>query len=562
MAIDATALRKNLAQRQGKVVQTSNSTRRTNATPSNSARKPDSRVDTAPNSSDAERGVLSSCLQDPENCIPEAQRACQSWFFYNNVHRVLFETLCDHWDSGGKVDMITFTQFLRDKGQLEAVGGPAFIVDLQTFVPSPVMLSHYIGIVREKAILRETISIGNSLAHSARGNLEGSDEISNLLDDYTRKLERVKHAAGGPNGSEKFDISELRKFDALHDPDCLVGRRYLVRGGNCLIAGGSGYGKSSLEMQIAVYFATGTPIFGLRATRPLRQLIIQAENDKGDLSEQLNGVFSGIEKIGDIDLDEKAEQIEKNIGLHRVVGKSGTAFLTLLDTLLEIDRPDVVWIDPLFSFAGCDLVNSEKTGKFLREGLFPIFVKRRVCGMVLHHIGKPVRDRGNEKPMSAIDYQYLGFGTSEIQNSFRAVNILVPVKGTSTFKLVFSKRGERAGAKDKDGSWTREVYLQHSAPADGICWLQADEPEETDSKGGRPNKYTPSMILDEMSIIHPIKTDTLRQRLYRNENMSRATFFALWQQLRKDGKVVQSEDGWVRKGLKKREENESQPELV
>ena len=433
---------------------------------------------------------------------------------------------------------------------------------LFTFVPTAANIQYYMEIVREKALLREMIATGTHLARAAHGTIEGSEEIMEIAEDFGRKIERIKHEAGGPNGSEKFEIADLRKFDASHDPDCLVGRRYLVRGGNCLIAGGSGYGKSSLMMQIACYLATGTPIFGLKSFRPLKQLLIQAENDKGDLSEQLNGVFSGIEKIGDIDLNEKAEQIEKNIGLHRVVGKSGNSFLTLLDTLLEIDRPDMVWIDPLFAFAGCDLINSEKTGKFLREGLFPIFVKRKTCGMVLHHIGKPVRDNKEQTKMAAIDYQYLGFGTSEIQNSFRAVNILVPVKGTSTFKLVFSKRGERAGAKDMDGSWTREVFLEHSAPADGICWLQTEEPEEENSKGGRPTKFSASMVLDQMSVVHPVKTDTLRQRLYRDENMSRATFFEIWKQLRKDEKVVWLEDGWVRKGLKKREEPAPQPDLI
>ncbi len=147
--------------------------------------------------------------------------------------------------------------------------------------------------------------------------------------------------------------------------------------------------------------------------------------------------------------------------------------------------------------------------------------------------------------MSEIDYQYLGFGTSEIQNAFRAVNVLVPVSGSGgTFKLVLSKRGERAGAKNVEGEWSRSIYLKHSTQ--GICWLQVEEPDE-DEKGGRPAKFDPKVILDELSIVHGVKTDTLRQRLYREQNMSRSTFFRIFGELKKEGKVIEDAEGWKRK---------------
>lgn len=558
--LNSEALRQNIAARKA-VLPTRQKAQETNAARPTSSRKPTNQERVAPHSDEAERGVLSSMLQDPANAIPEASRACQSWFFYNPSNRTVFETLRDFWDSGAGVDLITYTQYLRDKGILESLGGVSYVTELFTFVPTASAIAHYVEIVRQKAMLRELISAGTGLVRGAHGNIEGLEEITQLAEDFGRKIDRIKHESGGPNGSQRFDIASLRAFDAKHDPDCLLGNRYMVRGGNCLWAGGSGYGKSSLMMQTAVYLATGTPIYGLRAVRPLKQLIIQAENDEGDLSEQLNGVFDGIARLGDINLEANAEQIEKNIGIHRVVGKSGPAFLNLLDTLLEIDRPDMVWIDPLFSFAGCDLVNSEKTGKFLREGLFPIFVKRKVCGNVLHHIGKPVRDAKQAQQMSAIDYQYLGFGTSEIQNSFRAVNILVPCKGTATFKLVFSKRGERAGAKSSDGDWTREVFLKHSAPNEGISWVQVEEPEEEESKGGRKSHYTAAMILGEMSVVHPMTASALQRRMYQEKNMSRATFFNLWEELKEDGKIEQREDGWIRVGLKRRQES-SEPDLL
>ena len=66
----------------------------------------------------------------------------------------------------------------------------------------------------------------------------------------------------------------------------LLGERWLCRGGGALLWGPSGVGKSALVMQLAVRFALGEDFFGLCPVQALRVLIIQAENDAGDITEQ------------------------------------------------------------------------------------------------------------------------------------------------------------------------------------------------------------------------------------------------------------------------------------
>jgi hypothetical protein len=176
---------------------------------------------------------------------------------------------------------------------------------------------------------------------------------------------------------------------------------------------------------------------------------------------------------------------------------------------------------------------------------------------VLHHIGKPPRDPQRNGTMNELDYQYLGFGTSEIQNAFRAVNILVPVKKGGGFKLVLSKRGERAGAKDIEGEWAREIYIEHSK--DGICWIQRDGPSEIE---GTSEKFTKEDILEELSVVHPLKTDAVYKRCYREKNAKRATFFRLWNVLKREKRIIMSEGGWIRNNTSNEtsatEENEYQ----
>lgn len=507
---------------------------------------------TPPEAGEAEGAVLACMLQWPEQCVPEARRLITREHFYNPVNAELFTIMLQQFDAGRAEKsrwLISFTQFLRDSGRLDALGGAQYVTQLATVGVAESSVLFYAQMLKEKFVLREMIAIGTKLVRASYGATD-EDEIADIMDDFSRWMERVKHhAISGLNGSELFTIESLQLFDAAHDPNSLMGRRWLVRGGTSLWAGGSGYGKSALAMQLAIYWACGRKCFNLGPWRPLRSLILQAENDRGDAAEQFQGVIAGIAATQDLNLEESKALIEKNVIIHRVVGKTGLAFLALLDSLILSTRADIVWIDPLFAFAGCDLLNSEKAGRFLREGLFPIVVKRNVSLQVLHHVGKPVRtdkNAGDESvaPMSEIDYQYLGFGTSEIQNAFRAVNVIVPVAGTHTYKLVLSKRGDRAGAKDVAGEWTRTLYLEHSK--EGICWLQVEAP--TTDQAGRPSKFKLQDVLNELSVVDEIKTGTLCKRLHDERNMSRATFFRLFDEGKTDGRIVQGDDGgWLRK---------------
>src|SRR5215831_9109869 len=78
-----------------------------------------------------------------------------------------------------------------------------------------------------------------------------------------------------------------------NDPDELIKHRFLCKGGGLLLVGPTGHGKSSLSMQLMIKWALGQSVFGLEPARPLKSLLIQAENDDGDLGEMREGVFNG-----------------------------------------------------------------------------------------------------------------------------------------------------------------------------------------------------------------------------------------------------------------------------
>src|SRR5438128_9042461 len=139
---------------------------------------------TPPHSVDAEQGVLGSMLISPRETIAECVEKINEEYFYVPAHRTIYNVLVDLWNAGQAIDLITFTQVLRDRNLLDSVGGAAFVTNLFTFVPTAANVQYYLEIVRDKYILREIIS---AATESVRRAYEEQDEVNNLLDEVEQR---------------------------------------------------------------------------------------------------------------------------------------------------------------------------------------------------------------------------------------------------------------------------------------------------------------------------------------------------------------------------------------
>ncbi len=140
---------------------------------------------TPPHSVDAEQGVLGSMLISPRETIAECVEKINEEYFYVPAHRTIYDVLVDLWNAGEAIDLITFTQVLRDRHLLDSVGGAAFVTSLFTFVPTAANVGYYLDIVRDKYILREIIS---AATESVRRAYEEQDEVNNLLDEVEQRI--------------------------------------------------------------------------------------------------------------------------------------------------------------------------------------------------------------------------------------------------------------------------------------------------------------------------------------------------------------------------------------
>src|SRR4051794_30189498 len=91
---------------------------------------------TPPHSVEAEQGVLGSMLISPRDTIAECVEKITEEYFYVPAHQTIYTVLVDLWNAGQAIDLITFTQLLRDRNLLETIGGASFVTSLFTFVPT------------------------------------------------------------------------------------------------------------------------------------------------------------------------------------------------------------------------------------------------------------------------------------------------------------------------------------------------------------------------------------------------------------------------------------------
>ncbi len=173
-----------------------------------------------PHSVEAEQGVLGSMLISPRETIAECVEKINEEYFYVPAHETIYNVLVDLWNAGQAIDLITFTQVLRDRNLLESVGGAAFVTSLFTFVPTAANVGYYLDIVRDKYILRQIITASTE---SVRRAYEEQDEVSNLLDEVEQKIFAV--------GEDRFKGQMLSMKDQVMEAIESIEKLYERKGG-------------------------------------------------------------------------------------------------------------------------------------------------------------------------------------------------------------------------------------------------------------------------------------------------------------------------------------------
>src|SRR5438477_12447221 len=132
-----------------------------------------------PNNLEAERSVLGAILLD-NHALNAAIETLRPEDFFLDQHRRVFTHMITLGESQQAIDLVTLTDELHCKGELEASGGAPYLASLADGMPRVTNIEHYARIVKEKAILRNLIHATHNIQQRA---FEGEDGADTILDN-------------------------------------------------------------------------------------------------------------------------------------------------------------------------------------------------------------------------------------------------------------------------------------------------------------------------------------------------------------------------------------------
>ncbi len=116
-----------------------------------------------PQSLDAEKSLLGAVLIDDE-VLADATEFVHVGDFYDKTHDIIFGAMMRLYERHKPVDLLTLTDELKRKKELETVGGSAYLTELTTYVPTAAHASSYAEIVAQKAVRRRLIKASGDIS--------------------------------------------------------------------------------------------------------------------------------------------------------------------------------------------------------------------------------------------------------------------------------------------------------------------------------------------------------------------------------------------------------------
>ncbi|HLG27751.1 MAG TPA: replicative DNA helicase, partial [Paenisporosarcina sp.] len=138
---------------------------------------------------EAEQSVIGAIFLEPQALITAAE-ILQYEDFYRVAHQKIFQTMNRLSDQGKPIDVVTVTEELSSKKELEDVGGLSYLTEIANSVPTAANIAHYARIVEEKALLRRLIRVATNIVEDG---FTREDEVEALLSEAEKKMMEVSN---------------------------------------------------------------------------------------------------------------------------------------------------------------------------------------------------------------------------------------------------------------------------------------------------------------------------------------------------------------------------------
>jgi replicative DNA helicase len=261
---------------------------------------------TLPHNLEAERSVLGAILLH-NDAFNLAAEVIDSHDFFRDAHRRIFDKMVKLAERGDAIDLVTLKEELGRSGDLEEVGGPAYITALVDGVPRSMNIEHYARIIKEKATLRSLIFSANKILATA---YEAEEEADTILDQAEHAIfaiadDKVRDGFVSLRDLARGSLDTIEKLHARKElvtgvPSGFTDLDAMTSGFQSsdliIIAGRPSMGKTSLVLNVAQHVGTKTDLtvgmFSLEMSKEqlfLRMLTAEARID----AHRLRGGFLG-----------------------------------------------------------------------------------------------------------------------------------------------------------------------------------------------------------------------------------------------------------------------------
>ena len=174
-----------------------------------------------PQNLEAEMSVLGGVLLENE-ALNRALEYLTTPDFYRESHRKIFNALILLSEKGEPADLVTLTAVLKDRGELEDVGGSSYLATLVDYVPTAANISYYCKLVKEKSVARKLIEASTDIV--TRG-YEGGD-MEEILDQAEKAIFEISENRIRPS---YYPVRDILK-DTFKSIELLYERKELVTG--------------------------------------------------------------------------------------------------------------------------------------------------------------------------------------------------------------------------------------------------------------------------------------------------------------------------------------------
>ena len=142
-----------------------------------------------PHNNEAEQSVIGAIFLEPQALITAAEVLVPE-DFYRMAHQRIFNTMINLSDRGQAIDVVTVTEELSAKKELEDVGGISYLTEIANSVPTAANIVHYANIVEEKALLRRLIRVATTIVEDGYTR---EDEVEALLSEAEKNMMEVSN---------------------------------------------------------------------------------------------------------------------------------------------------------------------------------------------------------------------------------------------------------------------------------------------------------------------------------------------------------------------------------